>query len=206
MTFFVVVEGLTGVGKTCLSLGLIKYLQAENTLKLTEEPNKESFAYEELKKMLNLVKEADHWTQALAFAANRADHNQRVIKPFLKNCQNGFLICDRYYHSSLVYQSNHETTLEDLLFINRSAVEPNLTLFLDASVKNVTQRLGKRPRNSERFHNNLELWREKYLSMVEFLQNRGQAIEKIDANQSIESVLSASVEAIFKHAPPWLSA
>ena len=204
MTFFVVVEGLTGVGKTCLSLGLKKHLYAKHTLILTEEPNKKSFAYKELRKMLNLVKEADQWTQALAFAANRADHNRQVIKPFLRTGQKGVLICDRYYHSSLVYQSNHEITYDDLLSINRYAEEPDLTLFLDASVKNILQRLEKRPRNKERFHKNLEDWREKYLSMVEFLQNKDRVIEKIDANKPIDSVLNDSVKAIFKHGPSWL--
>lgn len=206
MGFFVVVEGLTGVGKTCLALGLQRCLQPRHDLALSQEPNKESFAYDELKKMLNLKIEADSWTQALAFAANRADHNYRIIKPYLRNNQSGILICDRYYHSSLVYQSDQEISFKDLLEINVRAETPDLTLFLDAPSATVAKRLGKRSRNSERFHKHLEFWQEKYLSMVEFLKKQDQKIAIIDANQSIESVLKDAIEAINEYGPPWLGA
>ena len=204
MGYFVVVEGLPAVGKTCLTEGLKEHLQEKYTLETTEEPNKCSFAYEDLKEILNNVKDADRWTQALAFAANRADHNRHKIKPFLSSGENRILICDRYYHSSLVYQSNHETTIEDLFSINRYAEIPNLTLFLDASVDKITQRLKSRKRNSERFHNNLGFWQKKYHTVVEMLRNNGQVIVTIDANKSIKSVRDAALEAINLYGPPWI--
>ena len=74
---------------------------------------------------------------ALAFALNRADHNERVITPFLDGGdQRVVILRDRYMMSSLVINSTGGLSIEDVMQLNAGAGPPDLTLFLDAQPGN----------------------------------------------------------------------
>jgi dTMP kinase len=65
---------------------------------------------------------------ALLFAADRADH---VAAQVLPNLQAGrHVVCDRYLLSTLAYQGLH-AEVDWLIEINRPAIVPDLTIFLD---------------------------------------------------------------------------
>lgn len=65
---------------------------------------------------------------ALLFAADRADH---VAAQVLPNLQAGrHVVCDRYLLSTLAYQGLH-ADVDWLVEINRPAIVPDLTIFLD---------------------------------------------------------------------------
>jgi thymidylate kinase len=83
---------------------------------------------------------------ALAFAANRADHYTRVIEPFLAAGDKRICICDRYYISSIVYQSDsmNNSDFEKILELNSEAKQPDLTIFLNTSTANSYKRLKNR--------------------------------------------------------------
>ncbi|HET7234440.1 MAG TPA: dTMP kinase [Longimicrobium sp.] len=83
---------------------------------------------------------ADFDAQALAllFAADRADH---VATQVLPNLQAGRdVICDRYLLSTLAYQGQH-ADLEWLIEINRPAIVPDLTVFLDVPPGEAEERM-----------------------------------------------------------------
>lgn len=65
---------------------------------------------------------------ALLFAADRADHLATQVKPNLDAGR--IVVCDRYLLSTLAYQGQ-SCDFQWLLEINRQAVTPDLTLFLD---------------------------------------------------------------------------
>jgi dTMP kinase len=65
---------------------------------------------------------------ALLFAADRADHVAAQVRPNLEAGRH--VVCDRYLLSTLAYQGQ-TAELEWLLEINRPAIVPDLTLFLD---------------------------------------------------------------------------
>lgn len=65
---------------------------------------------------------------ALLFAADRADHVAAQVRPNLEAGRH--VVCDRYLLSTLAYQGQ-TADLEWLLEINRPAIVPDLTLFLD---------------------------------------------------------------------------
>jgi dTMP kinase len=75
----------------------------------------------------------DAATLALLFAADRSDHNRRLIQPALQ--RGAVVISDRYTLSSLIYQSLTAPSGEDWLpwlqHINRSALRPHLLIVLD---------------------------------------------------------------------------
>ena len=70
----------------------------------------------------------DAETLALLFAADRADHVATQVRPNLDRGRH--VVCDRYLLSTLAYQGLH-CDVEWLVEINRPAIAPDLTVFLD---------------------------------------------------------------------------
>ncbi len=206
-SFFLVLEGMDGSGKSEISRRLTEKLSAslgaEQVLH-TYEPHNESAAGEYIRDVLGKRITISARTLALAFALNRADHNERMIAPFLDGADKRVLVCDRYYHSLLVYQSTGGVTVEDLLDLSRSARVPDLTVFLDASPETCYERIGKRKGERELFEERLTETRAKYFNIIELLRGRVEQIEIVDANGSIADVLNGVSAALDKHAPGWL--
>jgi dTMP kinase len=75
---------------------------------------------------------------ALLFAADRADHLATQVRPNLEAGRT--VICDRYLLSTLAYQGQ-TSELEWLLEINRPAIIPDLTLFLDVPPGEAEERM-----------------------------------------------------------------
>jgi len=75
----------------------------------------------------------DDRAEALLFAASRADHAARVIRPALK--RGDVVICDRYLDSSVAYQGVGrdlgETEVRDLSLWATRGPQPDLTIVLD---------------------------------------------------------------------------
>jgi len=84
---------------------------------------------------------APSWnTMALMFAADRLDHMETEIAPNLR--EGVTVVCDRYYHSSVVYQSmtGGSGAIEWIQAINRYAPKPALTIVLDVSPEEAAER------------------------------------------------------------------
>lgn len=75
---------------------------------------------------------------ALLFAADRADHVATQVRPNLDAGR--VVVCDRYLLSTLAYQGQ-SCDFEWLLEINRPAVTPDLTLFLDVPPSAAQERM-----------------------------------------------------------------
>lgn len=86
----------------------------------------------------------DMSTVALLFAADRLDHVQNEIEPFLAR---GFhVLCDRYVLSSLAYQGT-EVDLKFVRAVNQKAPPPDLTIFLEVDPQVAMDRIaGSRTR------------------------------------------------------------
>src|SRR5579871_5521612 len=97
--FFLVLEGLDGSGKSEISRRLAeqigKQIGADRVL-LTFEPHDPSAAGQYIRDVLAKRITISARTLALAFALNRADHNERMIAPFLHDGDHRVVICDRY--------------------------------------------------------------------------------------------------------------
>ena len=145
-----------------------------------------------------------HETLALAFAANRRDHGDRVIKKWLDEGADKMVICDRYYLSSLVYQSNENFSMDDVMHLNKNARKPDIIFFMNVSNQVCYERMGIRNKPKELFEENLSQTREKYFAAISFLkEKRDETIIEINANGTIESVLSQMAESIYNYDPRW---
>lgn len=132
---FITLEGGEGVGKSTQAKRLAEAIRARgHDVIATREPGGSPGA--EAIRTLLLSGEVDRWTpetEALLFAAARADHVARTIRPALES--GSWVVCDRYVDSSLAYQGGAGGIGRDTLFqlhaIGSGSLLPDRTLLLD---------------------------------------------------------------------------
>lgn len=208
-TFFLVIEGIDGCGKSSITRKLVRTMETNlgKNIKLTFEPHDPSCSGLFIRQVLmKKIANIPAWTLALAFAVNRADHCNREIQPFLEhdNGYNRIVICDRYYLSSLVYQSTPDIDFEEIMHLNSSAITPDLTIYLTASSDTCYERMSIRGDDKELFEVNLNETKQKYIEAIDFLISRGEKIITVEADGSMQETLSNIKEAILWNSPEWL--
>lgn len=192
---FITVEGPEGAGKTTIINMIAEELRNDGyDIILTREPGGSPIA-EKIRKII-LDKEhteMDSRTEALLYAAARRQHLVERIKPALDKGQ--VVLCDRFIDASIVYQGfARKIGIDEVLAINRFAIEsvmPNLTLYFDIEpeiglerIRNHRQgQVNRLDLETLEFH---QMVREGYLQLLNKFPER---IKKINANQSIQSVM-----------------
>jgi dTMP kinase len=128
--FLVVIEGIDGAGTTSQSRSLLENLMIDGLrVHPTAEPSTGPIG-KLLREYMAGTHSCDSTTIGLLFAADRVDHIRREVEPALSS---GYVVVtDRWYHSSLAYQGT-DTDREWITEINRHAIVPDLTIFLDVS-------------------------------------------------------------------------
>jgi dTMP kinase len=142
----ITVEGVEGAGKSTQVETLRAWLVARGVSVLaTAEPDGTPLGAS-LRRVLGEVDRVTPLTEALLFAASRAEHVQRVIRPALAAGQ--VVLCDRYVDSTVAYQGHGRgISLETIAQLNRVATEgclPDLTLVLDLDVAEGLRRVRAR--------------------------------------------------------------
>jgi dTMP kinase len=145
---FITLEGGEGVGKSTQLKRLAEALRARgHDVVETREPGGSPGA-EAIRKLL-LEGEADRWTpeaEALLFAAARADHVARTIRPALE--RGAWVLCDRFLDSSIAYQGGAggvgEAAIRTLHEIGSHGFLPDRTLLLELPSDAAAERLGLR--------------------------------------------------------------
>jgi dTMP kinase len=132
----ITVEGVEGAGKSTQVEGLRAWLAARGVPVIaTAEPDGTPLGAR-LRRVLGDVDRVTSLTEALLFAASRAEHVQQVIRPALEAGQ--VVLCDRYVDSTVAYQGyGRGLSLETVAQLNRLATDgvvPDLTLMLDLDV------------------------------------------------------------------------
>lgn len=204
--FFIVVEGMDGSGKTGITRQLRQILSHTHgdNVALTYEPHDPSAAGLYIRNALTKRIKVTPLALALAFALNRADHIARVIEPFFNHKQPRIIVSDRYYLSSLVYQSTGGLTMEDVFGLNQWARRPDLTIFLNVSPQKCYERMRNRPQDKELFEKNLGERLEKYGQGIALLREKGDLIVEVDANPDFPQVLNNVLDTVTEHAPDWV--
>lgn len=142
--YFVTLEGVDGCGKSTQAALLKEKLeQFGYTVHRTREPGGCPLA-EEIRKLL-LAKEDGGMcpeTEALLFAAARAQHIHQVILP--KVASGEIVLCDRYVDSSIAYQGDARGLARAwIMEINRVALTkgmPSATLYLRMTAEEAFRR------------------------------------------------------------------
>ena len=138
---FVTLEGPEGSGKSTASRHLAAWLRTRGVeVVLTHEPGGTPLG-EEIRRivlhMRGMSDDLDARADALLYAAGRAQHVARVIRPGLE--RGAWVVCARYADSSLAYQgAGYGNDLDELRRLQSFAtyeVRPDLTLLLDVPVE-----------------------------------------------------------------------
>ena len=200
-SLFIVIEGLDGSGKSTAGKMLAELLEKEHpsTVKFTYEPNDDSAGGKFIRAVLTKKIVDFHPRQlALSFAANRLDHCSRVISPMLEK-EGGIVLSDRYYLSSLVYQSAPDFSMSKVWKLNENALTPDLIFFLNVSDETCYQRMNKRNQPRELFETNLGQTRKKFLKGIRFLKKKRENwIVEIDGNGTPENTVEQMLNELKK--------
>ncbi|MCY4145943.1 MAG: dTMP kinase [Chloroflexi bacterium] len=204
-SFFIVIEGIDGAGKTSIAQRLRNVLEQTHgdEVLLTQEPHADCLVGAEIRAALAGDQTMSPQSLALAFALNRNDHLERIIEPFLQPAGR-IVICDRYVLSSLVYQARGTISMEAVCRLNSWARPPNLTIVLTVSPMKAYERMRLRERKRDLFENNLPARAEKYRAAVTLLRGEGQQIVEVEADGEYTQVFAAVLDALNQHKPSWI--
>jgi dTMP kinase len=151
---FIVMEGTDGSGTTTQGDLLAEALRAQGHVVVrTAEPSQGPIGQMLRATLREQGPDAfDAQTVALLFAADRTDHVRRCIRPALARGET--VVCDRYLGSSLAFQTVDGDGLIDrdwVLTLNKLALPPDLSVFLDVPPAAAMQRIVARGKPIERF-------------------------------------------------------
>jgi dTMP kinase len=156
---FVVFEGGEGAGKSTQVKRLAEQLTAYGReVVVTREPGATEVGMKIRKMVLDTSAEAPTGsdlaprTEALLYAADRADHVAKVIRPALS--RGAVVISDRYVDSSLAYQGAGRTLpVDEISWLSTWAtggLKPHLVVLLDLDPRLGRERVGARSGRHDR--------------------------------------------------------
>ena len=189
---FISIEGMDGAGKSTQIKHMKNFFEGKGyQVLLTREPGGTNIG----EKIRDIIldknhKEMSEITEALLYAASRAQHVKEIILPAIDN---GIIVlCDRYVDSSLVYQGKgRDIGYEAIKMINdfaTSCLTPDLTILFDVDPEISLQRINavevgdRLEQEAIQFH---LIVHAAYMELAELYPNR---IKVIKANRSIEEI------------------
>ncbi|MCR1995333.1 dTMP kinase [Bifidobacterium animalis] len=188
---FISFEGVDGAGKTTQVNLLADYLRTlGREVVVTREPGGTALGTQ-IRAMLltaNPDEEISSRTEALLFAADRAQHVSEVIRPALE--RGAIVITDRYLDSSLAYQSGgRELTADDIRTLSMWATNnllPARTYLLDIDPRASHTRLEHAEDRMESAGDDFQ--QRTRTAFLELAAAQPQRFRVIDAQQSVEKI------------------
>jgi len=197
---FITLEGPDGSGKSTVARLLADYLREKGyDVLTTREPGGTKIS-EDIRNIILDTKNTNmsYVTEALLYAASRAQHVYQKIKPAKE--EGKIIICERFVLSSLVYQGiGRGLGIENVKAINDFAiqgVEPDITLFFDIPPEVGLKRKNRRDRGDRLEREKLEFHKqvyEGYLSLIKLYEGK---IILIDATKTKEDIFQQSIRII----------
>ena len=195
---FITLEGPEGSGKSTAARHLADWLRVQGIATvLTHEPGGTPLG-EEVRRivlhMRGMSDDLDPRADALLYAAGRAQHVARVIRPALERGE--WVVCARFADSSLAYQGagygNDMGELRRLQEFATGGLRPDLTLLIDVPVAVGLDRTRRRA-EWNRFENTealgfFEQVRDAYLRLAAEEPDR---IVSVDGSGSVEEADAA---------------
>lgn len=187
--YFITFEGIDGCGKTTAANRLTAYL-TEKGIKhcLTREPGGTGWGRQMRDMLLHSEYGLSPQTETLLFAADRAEHMDKLILPALE--QGEWVICDRFGDSTLAYQGGGRglglATIASICDFAAEDRKPDLTFYLALPY---TLALTRRGSVCDRMEQEKEDFYSKTAAVYEQLaQEEPKRIVRIDANLSPDAV------------------
>lgn len=191
---FISLEGGEGTGKSTQARALASALKKRgHKVLLTREPGGTSGA-ETIRDLL-LTGAEEKWnirTEALLFAAARAEHCAKLIRPAL--ARGDWVICDRFIDSSRAYQSVDgqlgDAEIMDLHRVGSDNLMPDRTFILDLPEAVASRRAEARDRgDSDRIGGRDSGYHRAVMANFRrFSADEPERIRLVDASQAVEVI------------------
>ncbi|MDY5771038.1 MAG: dTMP kinase [Anaerovoracaceae bacterium] len=201
--YFISFEGGDGSGKSTQIQILREFLEERGyDVILTREPGGTPIS-EKIRSIIldKANSEMDDMTEALLYAAARAQLVSQVIRPALE--EGKVVICDRFVDSSLAYQAYARGLGDSVKTINAFAVGdcmPDLTILLKVNPQVGSSRIGNRERDrielaSSDFHKKVY---EGYLQLEKLYPERIVGIDAADTIENISGIISERIAGLLE--------
>ena len=144
---FITFEGIDGSGKSTQLRLLGNFLRANGCdALLTREPGGTTLGLRLRAALLDAMEEVDPLTELLVFAADRAQHVRRMLRPALEAGR--VVISDRYADATVAYQGAgrgfEPELIAQIVQLATEGLKPDLTLLFDVSITESTTRTTRR--------------------------------------------------------------
>ena len=144
---FITFEGIDGSGKSTQLRLLGNFLRANGCdALLTREPGGTTLGLRLRAALLDAMEEVDPLTELLVFAADRAQHVRRLVRPALESGR--LVISDRYADATVAYQGAGRgfppELISQIVYLATEGLKPDLTLLFDLPIDESTNRTARR--------------------------------------------------------------
>ena len=208
---FITLEGPDGSGKTTAARHLAEWLRSRGVdALLTGEPGGTPLGDEIRRIVLHhrgVADDLDPRADALLFAAQRAQHVARTIRPALERGE--WVVCARYADSSLAYQGAgygiDEEAMRQLQAFATDGLAPDLTILIDVPVE---VGLGRKRRGLwNRFEDTegaafFEAVRAAYLRLAAADPDRFRVVDGSGRVPEVDEAIQALIEPLLAYSAP----
>lgn len=189
---FIVLDGMDGSGKSTQIGKLHEYLfKKDKSIRIltTREPTFGSYG-KKIRQMLSSQKDPYSSSSELLdlYVKDREDHLKHLIEPFMQSRDENIsiVLCDRYYYSTIAYQSAQGVDEKEAIEKNKNFLKPDLALIFDLDPGTALQRISK-DRNIEKFEKKefMEKLRQNFLNLK---QLPDENLFYVDASKNTEEI------------------
>jgi dTMP kinase len=198
---FITFEGVEGSGKsTQLNMLHAHLLRMNMDVVSTHEPGGTRIGEDIRRILLDPANKEKHaMTEAVLYAADRAQHVYEVIKPAMN--QGKIVLCDRYIDSTLAYQGvARRMGMEGIQNLNEWITEdlyPDLTFLLEIPYRVGLKRMQKRSRSADRMENQPDSFHEQvqeaYKTLAKIFSKRFVILNGADKPENIHHKIMQEV-------------
>jgi len=193
---FIVVDGIDGSGKSEIVKMLHNYLFSKHKkyrLLTTREPTSGKYG-KQIRKMLIAEKNPESSGKKLVelFIKDRQEHLKSAIEPFLRKSSRHELsiaLCDRYYYSTIAFQSAQGLDMEEMIKRNKKFRKPDVAFILDAAPSIALERIKYRKKEKFEQLDFMKKIRKNFLKLPELMDDN---IKIIDSSKPIKNVFEAA--------------
>jgi dTMP kinase len=150
---FITFEGIDGSGKSTQLRLLSSFLRNSGCdVVVTREPGGTPLGLRLRAALLDSQEQVDPLTELLVFAADRAQHVRRLLRPSLEAGR--IVISDRYADATVAYQGAGRgfapELIEEIVNLATEGLKPDLTLLFDLPVSECITRTGRRSNDKQK--------------------------------------------------------